>query len=52
MAIYRLPEEPSPSMFEFNMPLADLRKGDNPIYVKMMQADGHMAWSSPMYLVH
>ena len=26
-------------------------KGDNPIYVKVIQEDGHMAWSSPIYLV-
>jgi len=49
--VYRLPSEPSPSEFAFNLPLTDLRRGDNPIYVKMGQEDGHMAWSSPIYLV-
>ena len=29
----------------------NLRKGDNPIFVKVTQKDGHMAWSSPVYLV-
>jgi hypothetical protein len=28
-----------------------LHKGDNPIYICVVQEDGHMAWSSPIYLV-
>ena len=28
-----------------------LRNGDNPIYISVVQEDGHMAWSSPIYLV-
>ena len=51
IAIYKLPGEPSPSEYIFNLPLVDLRKGDNPIYIKMTQEDGHLAWSSPIYLV-
>ncbi|MFC1905912.1 DUF3604 domain-containing protein [Chloroflexota bacterium] len=51
MEVYRLPSQPSPSVFTFNLPLIDLHKGDNPIYIKMMQEDGHIAWSSPIYLV-
>jgi len=27
-----------------------LNSGDNPIYVCVVQQDGHMAWSSPIYL--
>jgi len=33
------------------LPLAELGAGDNPIYVKLVQEDGHMAWSSPIYVV-
>ena len=29
-----------------------LQRGDNPLYVKVVQEDGHVAWSSPVYLVH
>jgi len=30
--------------------LARLRKGDNPLYVHVVQEDGHRAWSSPIYV--
>ena len=30
---------------------AKLRRGDNPLYVHVVQEDGHRAWSSPVYLV-
>lgn len=29
-----------------------LQAGDNPIYVCVIQEDGHMAWSSPIYVVN
>ncbi|MEO1980553.1 MAG: DUF3604 domain-containing protein, partial [Fuerstiella sp.] len=29
----------------------DLGQGDNPIYICVVQEDGHMAWSSPIYAV-
>ncbi|HUT19133.1 MAG TPA: hypothetical protein VM366_08230 [Anaerolineae bacterium] len=35
----------------FSLPLTALGPGDNPIYVKLAQEDGHMAWSSPIYVV-
>jgi hypothetical protein len=50
IAISRLPSEPVREV-RFSLPLSDLRSGDNPIYVKVVQEDGHMAWSSPIYLV-
>ena len=31
--------------------LDKLHTGDNPIYVRMIQEDGHLAWTSPVYLV-
>ena len=51
--IYRLPEKTKASAeFEFTLPLSKLRRGDNPIYIRLTQEDGHMAWSSPIYLVN
>jgi hypothetical protein len=37
--------------FEFTPTSRQLDQGDNPIYVCVVQEDGHMAWSSPIYLV-
>jgi hypothetical protein len=47
---YRLPDEQRPCEFSFSLPLTGLRQGDNPVYVRMTQEDGHMAWTSPIYL--
>ena len=49
--VHRLPDRQDISEFSFNLPLTGLHKGDNPIYIRMMQEDGHMAWSSPVYVV-
>jgi hypothetical protein len=49
--VYRLPDRQETSEFSFNLPLTALRKGDNPIYIRMTQEDSHMAWSSPVYVV-
>ena len=52
LEIYRLPDNKSSTDVTFKLPLKILRKGDNPIYIRMMQEDGHMAWSSPIYLIN
>jgi len=49
--IRRLPADPPPGEASFSLPLKNLRPGDNPIYVRVQQEDGHMAWSSPIYLI-
>jgi hypothetical protein len=49
--IYRLPDRQKSHEFSFTLPLKKLHKGDNPIYIRMTQEDGHMAWTSPIYLV-
>jgi hypothetical protein len=49
--ICRLPKQQRSCEFVFAQPLADLHTGDNPIYIRMTQEDGHMAWSSPIYVV-
>jgi hypothetical protein len=48
--ISRLPDRPAPPDFAFELPLAELGPGDNPVYVCAVQEDGHLAWSSPIYL--
>lgn len=47
--IYRLPDYQKSSEFSFSVPLTRLHSGDNPIYIKVTQEDGHMAWTSPVY---
>ena len=37
--------------FQFTPNIKDLNRGDNPLYVCVVQEDGHMAWSSPVYVV-
>ncbi len=52
MTIYRLPEAGlGRREYALRMPVESLRRGDNPLYVKVMQEDGHMAWSSPVYVM-
>ncbi|MCK5529266.1 MAG: DUF3604 domain-containing protein, partial [Kiritimatiellae bacterium] len=50
LEIYRLPRK-SDCKFDFSFALEELRDMDNPIYIKVMQQDGHIAWSSPVYVV-
>jgi hypothetical protein len=48
---YRLPDKPGSGEFSFSLPLTGLRPGERAIYIRMTQEDGHMAWTSPIYLV-
>ncbi len=50
LEVYRLPDRLENDELAFELPIKRLREGDNPIYVRMLQEDGHMAWSSPIYL--
>ena len=49
--VYRLPGKRCSREFSFDLPLTGLHEGDNPIYIRMTQEDGHMAWTSPVYLI-
>lgn len=49
--IHRLPDQAPVHDFSFELPLTGLGKGDNPIYICAVQEDGHMAWTSPVYLI-
>ncbi|MHC4875901.1 MAG: DUF3604 domain-containing protein [Planctomycetota bacterium] len=53
ISAYRLPAADGPRELDSTVRIraADLQPGDNPIYVCVVQEDGHMAWSSPYYLV-
>ena len=51
IAVVRLPDDQRAHEFSFSLPLDTLCTGDNPIYIRLAQEDGHMAWTSPVYLV-
>jgi len=51
ISVYRLPDRLDATTFSFDLPLKKLHKGDNPLYVRVDQVDGHAAWSSPIYVV-
>ncbi len=51
IALYRLPDQMTNEPVNFKLPLRDLHTGDNPIYIRVTQTDGHIAWSSPIYLI-
>ncbi len=48
---YLTPAGGGPGVLEFEVPLKNLKRGDNPIFVKVVQRDGHLAWSSPIYVL-
>ena len=53
ISVYRLPPRGRRRelSFRFAPKWTDLKRGDNPLYVCVVQEDGHMAWSSPIYAV-
>ena len=48
--VYRLPEKHHALEFTCVLALDSLHPGDNPIYIRVTQEDGHMAWTSPIYV--
>ena len=52
IAVYRLPPADGPRGIEvtYQLQAGELNDGDNPIYLCAVQEDGHMAWSSPIYI--
>ncbi len=52
ISAYRLPVSNGATKFqaEVHINADQLRAGDNPLYVCVVQEDGHMAWSSPIYV--
>ena len=48
--IFRLPNRNSHVTIRYSE-VALLHEGDNPLYVKLVLENGHVAWSSPIYVV-
>lgn len=51
LQVYRLPDEMEKKEVEFSMPIKNLKKGDNPIFIRAIQENGYLVWSSPVFLV-
>jgi hypothetical protein len=48
--ILRLPEEPNPRDVTVSFDSFNLSSGNNPLYIHVMQEDGHRAWTSPIFI--
>jgi len=51
LEVSRLADAPNGKEMTVELPLDSLSRGDNPLYIRVLQEDGHMAWSSPVYAV-
>jgi hypothetical protein len=51
ISVYRLPESDWSRRVTFDHAVAFSGKADLPVYVRLTQADGNQAWSSPIYLI-
>jgi hypothetical protein len=51
LTVYRLPDRDWSRHFTFEHHVTHNGGADLPIYVRVTQADGHQAWSSPIYLI-
>lgn len=53
ISVYRVPPAGNRRTiaFRYRPSRRQLKRGDNPIYACVVQEDGHMAWSSPIYLL-
>ena len=49
---YRLPTRNPVLHQAFQLPVRALHSGDNPLYIRAYQEDGHIAWSSPIYVIN
>ncbi|MAG95366.1 MAG: DUF3604 domain-containing protein [Alphaproteobacteria bacterium] len=49
--VFRLPERNRHRTVAFEWRLSRPHAGDNPLYVRVTQEDGHLAWSSPIYVI-
>lgn len=48
--LYRLPEKMSVRAINSDVIVPLHSKGDNPLYVRVVQEDGHVGWTSPIYV--
>jgi len=51
VSIYRLPDEEWSRHVKLEHTVTFAGTADLPVYVRVTQADGHQAWSSPVYLI-
>jgi hypothetical protein len=51
LSIYRLPEADWSRHARFDHEVSFAGGADLPVYLRVTQADGHQAWSSPIYLI-
>jgi hypothetical protein len=51
LSVYRLPEQDWSRRVSIEHEVAFPGDADLPVYVRVTQADGHQAWSSPIYLI-
>jgi hypothetical protein len=51
LSVYRLPESDWSRRFTCEHTATRTGASDLPVYVRVTQADGHQAWSSPIYLI-
>jgi hypothetical protein len=51
LSVYRLPETEWSHRIACEHTVERAGTGDVPVYVRVTQADGHQAWSSPIYLI-
>jgi hypothetical protein len=52
VVVSRVPEAPGPSSLRFTFTDDQIQPGVNPYYVRVTQADGERAWSSPIYITY
>jgi hypothetical protein len=51
LSVYRLPEQDWPRWMAIDHAVRLSGASDLPVYLRVTQADGHQAWSSPIYLI-
>jgi len=50
LKIFRLPAENTHKTMSFSRKIALKDQGDNPIFIRVTQEDGTLAWTSPIYV--
>jgi hypothetical protein len=51
LSVYRLPEEDWTRRVQLDHTVTYPGGADLPVYLRVTQADGHQAWTSPIYLI-
>jgi len=50
LRVFRLPDENAHTRVQLERRIALTDQGDNALYVCVTQEDGHLIWSSPIYI--